>query len=436
MGEAAGELAHGFHLLALAQLVLELLALGDVAADAVDHSVLGHDAPGDPLVAAIGPAHADVEIVDRLATQQPLEGRAGVGHVLGMDHAVVAPADDLILAVAQQLAPGRVARAIDAVGRDRHEQIAGAVPDPVALAGALLDARLQRLGELAQHGLGLLGGGDVVDHPHEAGAVTRLVGQVLAPAGDPAFLAGVRAPDPQLAIAAGVVGWSGDADQQRIAWLHHRIDRPHRQGVGRMQAQQAAELFRHAGRAEPVDMLEGAHAAGGLGHPQLLLDTLLLGDVRQHAGEAHQGPGGVLLAQAPPADPADHAVRPAHPEFLGEDLRAAQHARHGDADPEPVLFVDAAEEGVGGRARGDGGGVQAGQAGEPRVGEQAPCPRVPDPGAGGLSEAGEKIVRLRFAHGRAQAPAAAPSSPTTRAMKSRIRPRRASRDGRSISMAM
>ena len=53
-----------------------------------------------------------------------------------------------------------------------------------------------------------------------------------------------------------------------------------------MQPEQAAELLGDRGGPEPVHVLESANSAGGLGDPELLFDTLQLGDVDQFAAEA------------------------------------------------------------------------------------------------------------------------------------------------------
>ena len=85
--EAAGELAHRLHLLRLAQLLLQLLALGDVAAGGVDLVVLGDAVPAVGAIGAVLGAQPHVEVANDSALQQPREAFADRSHVGWMHQA-------------------------------------------------------------------------------------------------------------------------------------------------------------------------------------------------------------------------------------------------------------------------------------------------------------------------------------------------------------
>ena len=146
--DAAGELAHGFHLLRLAQRVLrgrELrvarLLRRDVAAIGIDDLALDGAVPGDPARRAVLVRGAVLEAREMPARRGVGERGPGRGRVLRPDELVEAAADHLLGPVPEDLLPGRVDGAQDAVGADHHQQVARVAPHAVALGGALRHLR-------------------------------------------------------------------------------------------------------------------------------------------------------------------------------------------------------------------------------------------------------------------------------------------------------
>ena len=70
VGDAAGELADGLHLLRLAQQVFDRPLLRDVAADDVEQLAFGHRVPHHGQAFAVLADHAVDEAVDRFAPRQ------------------------------------------------------------------------------------------------------------------------------------------------------------------------------------------------------------------------------------------------------------------------------------------------------------------------------------------------------------------------------
>jgi hypothetical protein len=135
MRHAAGQLAHRFHLLRLAQRFLGLVALGDLAADALlqrvvqiaqrhlDAAPLGDvgldgdqrqrlaglvvqpaHAAGDPDPVAVRLQVALFERERHAVGQQARHAGAVLGHVLRVDDVVHVQAEDVLLAAAQHVA--------------------------------------------------------------------------------------------------------------------------------------------------------------------------------------------------------------------------------------------------------------------------------------------------------------------------------------------
>ena len=106
--EAAGELAHSLHLLALAQRLLglgqclDLFSLGrDVTTYRVDQPFGGSGGPGDPTVAAISVTIAVVEARMPSALGQLTRTLDRVRHVVGMDEIEQVAAEHFALAPAE-----------------------------------------------------------------------------------------------------------------------------------------------------------------------------------------------------------------------------------------------------------------------------------------------------------------------------------------------
>jgi hypothetical protein len=93
MGDAAGQLVHGLHLLRLAERGLDLVKLGrgggllgDVPADGIEQAAVGRrvrrrrPGEGDGLAVRFQKAH--LELVHRLAAPQGRQGLRGRGQVI------------------------------------------------------------------------------------------------------------------------------------------------------------------------------------------------------------------------------------------------------------------------------------------------------------------------------------------------------------------
>ena len=155
--DAARELAHGLHLLRLAQGILCVgqpglgqFALRHVAAVAVDAVAFDGRVPRDPAVRAVLMDVAILEIRDLAVARRLLERAQRALEVVGHDEIGETAAGDVVGTVAQDARPGRVDSAEDAIRVDDDEQVSRVAPDPVTLLRALGDLSLERSGELAQ----------------------------------------------------------------------------------------------------------------------------------------------------------------------------------------------------------------------------------------------------------------------------------------------
>ena len=138
MRDAAGKLSHRFHLLGLAELPLEALALGDVAHGADEHQLVSdpgladrqlHVDLGSVLVAGLHLARALAEDLALAAAQVVLD----VGLVLvalqpGNDKRYVL-ADDLLGLETEQPLSGRVDRFDDPLVVDGHQRVGDVLHD-------------------------------------------------------------------------------------------------------------------------------------------------------------------------------------------------------------------------------------------------------------------------------------------------------------------
>ena len=128
--KAARQLAHGLHLLRLAQLLLHLgqrFGLGhfggDVAAHRIDAACRRTGGPGDPAVAPVPMAIPVVKPGMRHACGQLLRVLDGARQILRMDEMKKRGAQQLVFTPAQYLGPGRVDRSDDALERAAHHDV-------------------------------------------------------------------------------------------------------------------------------------------------------------------------------------------------------------------------------------------------------------------------------------------------------------------------
>ena len=174
--DAAGQLAQGLHLLALAHLVFRMaqrIGLGaivrHIAAHGLDETFAGHRRPRDPAGGAAAVAKAQGAIAPRRAFLQRLQRLLHERHVVRVNEGQRVAADGLGLAPAQRARPRRVDRCDAAIETRHHQQGVGAHPQPVAVGRAVGYLLLQRCGGLAGQGLGHLlarGLDDGVQHAH------------------------------------------------------------------------------------------------------------------------------------------------------------------------------------------------------------------------------------------------------------------------------
>ena len=175
MRDAAGELAHRFHLLGLAQrllrqreVLLGLLLRGDVAAAGEDALAVGRGGPGDPAIAVVFVADAQLHAGQDGALGIHISGGAG-GVVVEVDEAEEVAPRHLFRRPAKQGRPGGVGGGDRGVGIDDDEEILRILPDAVALMRALGDLFLKRLVEALERGFGDNAVGDVEAFDEDAG---------------------------------------------------------------------------------------------------------------------------------------------------------------------------------------------------------------------------------------------------------------------------
>src|SRR5207245_3467403 len=127
--DAAGEPAHGLHLLGLAQLLLEQHALGRVAADAEDTdepavAQLRARAELDDARVSLPRPHAELAGWTRLAAQHSPEQLQGFVHVGGMHQALERLAQPLVARPTGDGLERRVEGRAGALGSQREDHIA------------------------------------------------------------------------------------------------------------------------------------------------------------------------------------------------------------------------------------------------------------------------------------------------------------------------
>ena len=157
VGDAAGELPDRFHFLQMGGLPLGVLQggggfffRGDVPAGDVDQPVMLGHGPLQPAPGAVLVAEPVLHPHGRHALHQLLAPRLGMGGVVGMAQCADMHRLDLVLAPAEEPAPGRIHAQEIAFEIRNAEQILGHVPDAVALQRALFDFVLELFAELAQ----------------------------------------------------------------------------------------------------------------------------------------------------------------------------------------------------------------------------------------------------------------------------------------------
>ena len=147
--DAAGQLAHRLHLLALAQRLLGLaqrfvlaLPLGHVAARGIDEIAVDRGQPGEPADRTIGGDEAVLE--HRYLARPARDRRFRQRGVVGMQEVEIASAHHLLGPMAEDRGPGRIDRAEHTLEIEDDEQVARHRPDAIELGGPLGDAALQR----------------------------------------------------------------------------------------------------------------------------------------------------------------------------------------------------------------------------------------------------------------------------------------------------
>ena len=195
MGDAARQLPHRLHLLALPQLLLELPAIRDVSTRGVERIAFGHEGPIDLPPRVFGVTQPEVDMLGRrLRCERP----GGEQAIFGMNELGERVTQQSILPVTQERRPRRIYGAQCPVAPNHGDQVEGKIPNAVPLAGALLHAGFERPRQLLKLLFGALRIGNVVNHADETRATNDVVGAALAAPGDPTFFAGVGAPNAEL----------------------------------------------------------------------------------------------------------------------------------------------------------------------------------------------------------------------------------------------
>ena len=111
VGDAAGELADGFHFLRLAQRLLGvpqrlgcLLLVGDVACDGIDQAFVRSRGPGQPPIGAILVPQAVLEALGSAAARQMRLFSCGPGRIVGMLQPLRGPAEHVAPALQPSVA--------------------------------------------------------------------------------------------------------------------------------------------------------------------------------------------------------------------------------------------------------------------------------------------------------------------------------------------
>ena len=125
MRDAARELSHRFHFLRVAELGFGRPLLGDVPRDGVDvpGDRIRRGPPGEDALRAVPAPVAVLEVRDRVAAQERIEGLPRARAVVGMNEIEERGLDELGEAVAERLAEGRVDSLQATLGRHDDEHV-------------------------------------------------------------------------------------------------------------------------------------------------------------------------------------------------------------------------------------------------------------------------------------------------------------------------
>ncbi len=85
MGDTAGELTDRFHLLRLAQLLLQFLLLGDIPAHGIDEVILGCGRPVEHPVTAVAPSQPCPQARGALLAPQAAQGIEHLALIVGVN---------------------------------------------------------------------------------------------------------------------------------------------------------------------------------------------------------------------------------------------------------------------------------------------------------------------------------------------------------------
>lgn len=149
--QSPGELAHGFHLLRLAECFPRLLELpaafllgGDIATGCIDQVTFRYRGPGDPAPAAVLVAIAVLIAGEAAAGREARQGRDTLAPVFGVHQVGVAPALDLFRAQSEHRGPRRIGAAEHAVQAVDRKHVATEPPHAITLSGPFCNLGLER----------------------------------------------------------------------------------------------------------------------------------------------------------------------------------------------------------------------------------------------------------------------------------------------------
>ncbi|GJE45825.1 hypothetical protein AEGHOMDF_5025 [Methylobacterium soli] len=339
--DAARELAHRLHLLGLAQLLLGPVLVGEVAADDVEQRRvgLGHGRPHDGPILAVPGADAVDEARDRLPARQACHHRGGLAMVGRVDDIQEGARQQLGLAPAEHLGPGRVDGLQEPVEAGRADQVVGGLPQAVALARARLDLPLQRLGPGGEELLDALAVGDVLhEHVEAVDAPIRRAPRQVADLG----VAGAAVAARPGQLEPDFLARQGPLDRGAARGIALRIEEVAHVPSDHL-IRGAIEPVPVGGIGEAVDQVavdEGDEDRQSVGHEaQLSLVGRRAQLGRAAGGDVVEQDRDAALLQ--PADPEGVHVEPALLQRRCEALEPDRRAGEGDAaiGVEPVLLV-------------------------------------------------------------------------------------------------
>ncbi|CAH0281682.1 hypothetical protein SRABI70_03782 [Pseudomonas sp. Bi70] len=412
MGQAAGQLADGFHFLRLAQRLLGHVLRRDVAADEVEYLPGGIRGGGPQEVTRFTAlaAQAAGEATDLFALAEALHEVQYIGPVI-FDHQVEERGLQQVLAIpAQQLRPGRVDGLEKAVESGRAHQVVGAFPQAIALGGAFAQFGTVELftGDVARRAVGLAAIGH--GHPGQPAPLAVLAAEAMLQA--QCRLAGLLEVQPHVLGARLVLGVH---EVEKVGAGQLFLGPAEGHLPGRVGGFEVAVVVEHAEQIRGD--LPGAATLEGLGDDLLFefgverhdprngavafpFDGAPLLDVDQYAGKAQASAIGGQFDAAVGLQPIVVAIGAAHAVLVGIGAAPGNRFVDGGVQAVDILGVHRRHHLLQAEASAAQGRVEAEAAGEGFVDGELVTGQIPEPGADDRTSGQRQLHPFGIGEGR------------------------------------